>query len=455
MAVALAPVSWSAPGPPAALVAGGSDGFFDSAFDGVWVGTIELKGTAGRRSYPLLLNIDVSSDGARGYALVPDGFSGAPGAMAFRSVAQGLVKGRKIDLTVTLVQGSTRLLLRAKSGRLRGKATFSTSGIGKGRVELRPLDPQAPLQQVWVGEVSAGRRTGRAQATPVALALVQQGALTGAGFVGDAFGTLRGVTAIGGRVTGTLATDAGDFALDLLLQDTRLQGRIDGAGLGGETTLYAGGLVQGPPVLKKTRAPPLPAGKFGTVTLQGRNLTAGFLVHVNHAGAYAETPRVLSSRKATVAVFVPADLPAGTQLALRLVAPAGSPIDASRPLTVAPPTAVSYNEDILPVFAGTCAQLGCHATPPLDDPVYGGQEPAGGLALDPNVAYGNVVNRPSTEVPSLDRVEPGDPEHSYLYLKITGAPGIVGDRMPQGGPFLSDAVIALFERWIREGALPN
>ena len=54
---------------------------------------------------------------------------------------------------------------------------------------------------------------------------------------------------------------------------------------------------------------------------------------------------------------------------------------------------------------------------------------------------------------SLKRVAPGDPTNSYLYRKITGV-GITGDRMPQGGPYLSDAQIALVRDWIRRGA-PN
>jgi hypothetical protein len=60
---------------------------------------------------------------------------------------------------------------------------------------------------------------------------------------------------------------------------------------------------------------------------------------------------------------------------------------------------------------------------------------------------------PSTENPSLNRITPGDAPNSYLYRKITGV-GITGDRMPQGGPVLNDAQIALVRDWIRRGA-PN
>src|SRR5438128_8017991 len=42
----------------------------------------------------------------------------------------------------------------------------------------------------------------------------------------------------------------------------------------------------------------------------------------------------------------------------------------------------------------------------------------GGLDLRPDVAYGNVVEAQSTEVPSLNRVEPGDDRRSYFWLKL-------------------------------------
>jgi len=51
-------------------------------------------------------------------------------------------------------------------------------------------------------------------------------------------------------------------------------------------------------------------------------------------------------------------------------------------------------------------------------------------------------------------VAPGDPEASYLIHKLEGRAGIAGDRMPQGGPFLSSADIAVIRSWIQAGA-PN
>jgi len=65
------------------------------------------------------------------------------------------------------------------------------------------------------------------------------------------------------------------------------------------------------------------------------------------------------------------------------------------------------------------------------------------------------VNVPSIEQPSLKRVAPGDPDHSYLVQKIEGAAGISGARMPFGGPFLAQSDIDLVRTWIAQGALNN
>ena len=95
------------------------------------------------------------------------------------------------------------------------------------------------------------------------------------------------------------------------------------------------------------------------------------------------------------------------------------------------------------IFTPTCGAIGCHDT-------LGKQE---NLILTAGRAYANTVGVTSTEIPQLLRVAPSDPSNSYLYRKITGA-GITGDRMPQGGPFLTDAQIKLVRDWIRRGA-PN
>ncbi|HUP65518.1 MAG TPA: hypothetical protein VM557_09570 [Thermoanaerobaculia bacterium] len=95
------------------------------------------------------------------------------------------------------------------------------------------------------------------------------------------------------------------------------------------------------------------------------------------------------------------------------------------------------------VFTPNCTAIGCH------DAFVRQSD----LTLVAGEAYGQIVNRPSIQSASLDRVEPGDPQRSYLYRKIIGE-GIIGDRMPAGSPQLPEASIALVREWIRRGA-PN
>jgi mono/diheme cytochrome c family protein len=96
------------------------------------------------------------------------------------------------------------------------------------------------------------------------------------------------------------------------------------------------------------------------------------------------------------------------------------------------------------VFTPSCALAGCHAADSAE----------GGMVLAAGRSYAEIVNRSSTENPSLDRVEPGDSERSYLLKKLRGDPDITGERMPLGGPPLTREQIDGIAAWIRAGA-PN
>jgi hypothetical protein len=121
------------------------------------------------------------------------------------------------------------------------------------------------------------------------------------------------------------------------------------------------------------------------------------------------------------------------------------------------PTFASIQNDIFQTTdsAGRTRCLQCHTST--------GRAPAGGLNLNPDVAYDQLVNVPSARNPAATRVIPGDPDNSYLVLKLEGATTcppstftrncIVGVRMPQNGPpFLTDGQIKIVRRWIAIGA---
>lgn len=116
----------------------------------------------------------------------------------------------------------------------------------------------------------------------------------------------------------------------------------------------------------------------------------------------------------------------------------GGQAQASRQVTVQAAGGYTLSQLQTDIFTPRCS--GCHP-------------PTQGLDLSPGQTYGSTVNVPSSEVPSLMRVKPGDPDNSYLYRKIRGV-GISGARMPQGGPYLSQSDIDKVKGWIEAGA-PN
>jgi hypothetical protein len=91
------------------------------------------------------------------------------------------------------------------------------------------------------------------------------------------------------------------------------------------------------------------------------------------------------------------------------------------------------------VFTPMCT--GCHA---------GAAAPAG-LRLDATSSYALLVGVASAGQPSMQRINPGNPDNSYLVRKLEGS-AAVGARMPLGGPFLDDATIAVIRQWIAAGA---
>jgi hypothetical protein len=76
-----------------------------------------------------------------------------------------------------------------------------------------------------------------------------------------------------------------------------------------------------------------------------------------------------------------------------------------------------------------------------------------GLQLDAAHSYNLLVGVPSVEDSGLLRVDPGNPDGSYMVLKIEGASGIVGGRMPLGETPLPQATITAIRSWIMNGAM--
>ncbi len=82
-----------------------------------------------------------------------------------------------------------------------------------------------------------------------------------------------------------------------------------------------------------------------------------------------------------------------------------------------PPLSADFESIQENIFTPICSV--CHA----------GATAPEGLRLDAADSYNLLVGVPSTEVPSLDRVKPGDPTDSYIIQKLQGH-AAVGAQMP-------------------------
>jgi hypothetical protein len=111
-------------------------------------------------------------------------------------------------------------------------------------------------------------------------------------------------------------------------------------------------------------------------------------------------------------------------------------------LPPAPPK--SFQRDVLPILRTNC--MVCHQD----------QVAMGGLTLLPAGAYANLVGSPSAES-AMQRVVPGNPDHSYLIRKVEGTHAAVGGKgvmMPIGST-LAPVEIRTLRQWVLEGASNN
>ena len=105
---------------------------------------------------------------------------------------------------------------------------------------------------------------------------------------------------------------------------------------------------------------------------------------------------------------------------------------------------VSYSAHLEPLVIARC--LGCHES----------KDPKAELVLEEGKGYGQLVGRRSVQEPETALVEPGDPEKSYLWLKLrhTATEGKGMPRTLTGSKMLRPAELELYRRWIVDGALP-
>lgn len=119
----------------------------------------------------------------------------------------------------------------------------------------------------------------------------------------------------------------------------------------------------------------------------------------------------------------------------------GTPASTAPPPTPPPPLAANFQSIQDNVFTPRC--IGCH---------IGASAPQG-LRLDDANSFGLLVGVTSGQAAPLLRVDPGDPDNSYLIQKLEGTAGM-GGQMPLNSTPLPQADIDVIRQWITDGALP-
>ncbi len=117
------------------------------------------------------------------------------------------------------------------------------------------------------------------------------------------------------------------------------------------------------------------------------------------------------------------------------------PLAQALPDTTTPPAnTITLAQLSREIFTPNCAFSGCHS----------GAGAAAGLSLASDRIAGQLIGAVSP-VSGMLRVDPGNPEGSYLLRKLRGDAGISGAQMPLGGT-LSAEEIGKIRAWIAAGA---
>lgn len=124
---------------------------------------------------------------------------------------------------------------------------------------------------------------------------------------------------------------------------------------------------------------------------------------------------------------------------------AGGEFAAEFTITTPPPVGTSLDEIQAAVFSVSCSGGGCHSGP------TGNSLPSGMDLTSADNSFANLVNVNSIQAGSLMRVNPGDPDNSYLVQKLEGT-AASGVQMPFGVTPLSQATIDNIRAWITAGA---
>ncbi len=426
--------------------------FFESAFDGGWVGSIKV----GSDRVLVQLNLNLG-DSPVGFVIMQNNLGSAPSgvdalAADFTKVSNKSIHFRVDDAAaLRRTRSTTTFKLSSKSGKLKGNA----SGAAKGSVEFVAMSPDVPLQKLWAGSVNVD-----GQSLFILLQLTDNGDGTVGGYAvvdGETGEVVATAARRAGRagVTGTIELGSGDLGIDLSLQkgNNQLGGKIIADGTNIKAKLKPGG-SKGKPMkvtgMQRAALRDVTVGQSNAVAVRGKNFVAGANVHISNGAFSVESVEFKSSKQLDVLITPAASVADGTSADVLVVNADGQTGERANALTAITDdggggNAVSFAAVVQPIFDQSCALAGCHSS----------ASASAGLVLAAGSAVDNLVGVPSSQQPALNRVAAGDPDNSYLVRKIEGGSGISGGRMPLNRSPLSAAQITSIRTWITEGAQNN
>lgn len=122
--------------------------------------------------------------------------------------------------------------------------------------------------------------------------------------------------------------------------------------------------------------------------------------------------------------------------------------------------AVSFKNDVMPVFVQSCTFSSCHGSMTANNGLYLGEH--AGPSNTQAVIAGMM--KPSADLVTMPFVTPGNPGQSFVMHKMDGdqctldaqcANGTCKRSMPDGDPILPVANRDVVRRWIAQGAKDN
>ena len=107
------------------------------------------------------------------------------------------------------------------------------------------------------------------------------------------------------------------------------------------------------------------------------------------------------------------------------------------------------------VFGPTYEDVALEFLEPLCADCHAGASASEGLDLTLEGAYDDMVEAYSLQRSNLMLVEPGEPDRSYLIIKMEGGSRMTGRIMPRGRAARPQGEIDVVRQWIADGAERN